>query len=142
MAKLSDKLNPAVGKPVLKLLAGSLWLGTGIMLSILGIKWILESVHEYSVYFGIAGLAASLVIHYFGFSKIVDKNIYRINLLEKKYCLFGFMTWKSYLIILVMMTLGITLRHSSIPREWLSIVYIGIGTALILSSLRYFRDLK
>lgn len=127
---------------MLKLLAGLLWLGIGIMLSILGAKWILHSSNENAMYFGLAGLAASLVIHYFGFSKIVDKNLIRINKIEKKYCLFGFMSWKSYLIIIVMITMGIILRHSSVPREWLSVVYVGIGTALVLSSLRYFRNLS
>jgi hypothetical protein len=51
------------------------------------------------------------------------------------------MTWKSYLIVAVMVTMGIMLRHSSIPKQYLSIMYIGIGTALILSSIRYFRYL-
>jgi hypothetical protein len=142
LRNLSNKLNPSVGKPVLKLLAGLLWFGTGIMLSVMGIKWILFSPDENVLYFGLAGLASSLLIHFFGFSRIVNKNLRRINNIEDKYCLFGFMSWKSYLIIILMMTMGITLRHSSLPREWLSVIYLGIGTALVLSSLSYFRDLN
>jgi hypothetical protein len=50
------------------------------------------------------------------------------------------MTFRSYLLVFVMMTLGITLRHSSIPREWLSVLYNGIGIGLALSSIRYFKS--
>ena len=141
LSKLINKINPSVSKPILKFLAGILWFGTGIMLTVMGAKWIIFSPDENVLYFGLAGLAASLIIHYFGFSKIVDKNLIRINQIKGKFCLFGFMRWQSYLTIFVMMTMGITLRHSSIPREWLSVVYVGIGTALVLSSMRYFRDI-
>jgi hypothetical protein len=142
MSSFPDKINPRVSKPVLKFLAGFLWLGTGVMLSVMGLKWVLDSASQHALYFGLGGLAASLPIHYLGFSKIVARNLDRINGIDGKYCLFGFMSWKSYLIIAIMMTMGITLRHSAIPKEYLSVIYIGIGTALVLSSLRYFREIR
>lgn len=54
-------------------------------------------------------------------------------------CVFSFMPWKSYLIILIMMAMGVTLRHSAIPKHYLAILYTCIGLALILSSMRYMR---
>ena len=39
-----------------------------------------------------------------------------------------------------MIALGITLRRSPLPNQYLSIVYLGIGLALILSGFRYFRN--
>jgi hypothetical protein len=39
-----------------------------------------------------------------------------------------------------MVALGITLRHSSIPKQYLSILYNGIGLGLFLSGIRYFRN--
>ena len=59
--------------------------------------------------------------------------------MDGKKCLFAFIPWKSYLIIAVMMTMGIVLRHSSIPKQYLAVLYIGIGLALVLSSVRYMR---
>jgi hypothetical protein len=38
-----------------------------------------------------------------------------------------------------MIVLGSTLRHSSIPKQWLSVIYTGIGLALFLSGVKYFR---
>jgi ABC-type nickel/cobalt efflux system permease component RcnA len=49
------------------------------------------------------------------------------------------MSWKSYILVAVMMTMGIALRHSSIPKQFLSVLYLAIGLALMLSSLRYIR---
>jgi hypothetical protein len=43
------------------------------------------------------------------------------------------------MIIIVMVTMGTSLRHSAIPQQYLAILYTGIGLALILSSLRYIR---
>jgi len=59
--------------------------------------------------------------------------------LTQKRCLFSFMTWRSYLIVLVMVSMGIALRHSSIPKRYLSVLYNGIGLALFLSGIRYLR---
>ena len=90
------------------------------------------------MFFGF-GVVVALLVHHFGFLKIVDKNIERILPMVEKKCLFSFITWKSYLMILVMVTMGAWLRHSAIPHRFLAILYIGIGLALILSSLRYIR---
>ena len=49
------------------------------------------------------------------------------------------MTWRSYLIVLVMVSMGIALRHSPIPKKYLSVLYNGIGLALFLSGIRYLR---
>jgi hypothetical protein len=78
-------------------------------------------------------------IHHFGFLKIADKNLNRLLPLTEKRCVFSFITWRSYGIILIMVSMGIALRHSSIPKRYLSILYNGIGLALFLSGIRYFR---
>ena len=91
--------------------------------------------------FGLLGVFLSLVAYRLGFSGIAKKNIDRIFLLPEKGCIFAFQAWKSYLIIVVMITLGIVLRHSPIPKHYLAIVYTTIGGALLLSSLHYYRKL-
>jgi hypothetical protein len=73
--------------------------------------------------------------------KIVDNNLGRILPMEGKKCIFSFMTWKSYIIVAIMVTMGVLLRHSTIPKPYLSILYTGIGLSLMLSSVRYLRVL-
>jgi hypothetical protein len=51
------------------------------------------------------------------------------------------MTWKSYINVAVMVTMGALLRHSAIPKTYLSMLYIAIGLSLVLSSIRYLRVL-
>jgi hypothetical protein len=43
---------------------------------------------------------------------------------------------------IVMTALGATLRHSTIPREYLAALYLTIGGALFLSSIHYYVRLR
>jgi uncharacterized membrane protein len=134
-----EKYKPAVTTKVLLLIAGLVWMGTGIMLISIAIVWLSKAISINIYVYAGTGVILAMLIHHFGFLKIVDKNIERILEMKDKRCLFSFVPWKSYLIIIVMIAMGITLRHSAIPKEYLSIIYIGIGLALFLSSVRYLR---
>ncbi len=134
-----NRFMPAVTKKVLMLIAGVMWLCVGIMLLNYAYSW-LEAEQRYTVIiFTGAGIALTMLTHHFGFLKVADKNLKRILLMEKKVSIFSFITWKSYILIAGMITMGITLRHSAIPKPWLAILYIGIGMGLLLSSIRYLR---
>ncbi|MEJ2054484.1 MAG: hypothetical protein P8X42_11240 [Calditrichaceae bacterium] len=133
------KINPAVPKVTLLLIAGLVWMGTGIMLMSLAVSWLIKSPDSQIYLFAGPGILLGLPIHFFGFSKIVKTNIDRILEMSDRRCLFSFVPWKSYLIIIIMIAMGITLRHSAIPKKYLAIMYIGIGLALFLSSIRYLK---
>jgi hypothetical protein len=135
------KYTPRTDKRILIFLAGLMWCGVGVMLIRYAISWLSACTLKEQIFFYSVGFLAALPIHYFGFSKIADKNLNRLAPLKEKKCVFSFMTWKSYIIVLFMVSLGITLRHSSLPKRFLSIIYDGIGLALFLSGLRYFRAL-
>jgi hypothetical protein len=40
-----------------------------------------------------------------------------------------------------MIALGVTLRHSAVPRPELAVVYLAIGGALLLASFSYYNNL-
>lgn len=142
MKRSIDKIKPAADKRVLLFLAGIMWLGVGTMLLFLAYSW-LSAFHVHgSFLFGGLGVSAALVIHHFGFLRIVDKNLARILAMEDKRCVFSFLTWKSYIMIALMVAMGAVLRHSPIPKPYLAVLYIGIGLALVLSSIRYLRVLR
>jgi hypothetical protein len=133
------KFTPSVDKRILVLLAGLMWCGVGIMLIRFAITWLSPmGIRGAGIYYA-AGFLAAMPIHHFGFLKIADKNLNRLLPLTDKKCLFSFMTWRSYLIVLIMVSMGIALRHSSLPKRYLSILYNGIGLALFLSGIRYLR---
>jgi hypothetical protein len=134
-----DTFKPAVTKNALLFLAGLVWLCVGTMLVVLAYSWLSDAPKKIFFIFYAFGILLALLVHHFGFLRIVDKNIARILPMVDKKCLFSFITWKSYMIIIVMVGMGTFLRHSAIPRQYLAILYTGIGLALILSSLRYVR---
>jgi hypothetical protein len=136
-----DRFKPAVGRRTLLFVGGFVWVCVGIMLLTFSCQW-LGAFHASSILpYVAAGIALALVVHHFGFLKIVDKNLGRLLTAEEKKCVFYFMPWRSYLTVAVMVTLGVGLRHSPIPKQYLAILYVGIGLGLILSSVRYFRVL-
>lgn len=134
-----NRMKPAVGKSALMLAAGIVWIAAGIILISFAYTW-LHHVPAHALLFAGGGVLLALMIHHFGFLRVVDKNLTRILPIEGKRCLFAFMSWKSYILVAVMMAMGITLRHSPLPKQYLAIVYLGIGLALILSSVRYLRN--
>jgi hypothetical protein len=141
-----EKWKPGVPKSALLLIAGLTWIGVGVMLDGWSYFWLKHENPSSFLLLSGSGFVLALIIHHFGFLRIVDKNLGRIMPMEGKQCVFSFMPWKSYVLILIMIIFGYILRHSSIPKSYLAIVYTGIGTALILSSLRYllylFREIK
>jgi hypothetical protein len=120
-------------------LAGFLWICVGTMLVHLAYSWLTAQPQTMRWIFLGIGFVAALLIHHLGFLRIANQNLERIMVMDAKQCLFAFISWKSYMIIIIMVTLGILLRHSHIPKPYLSILYAAIGLALILSSIRYLR---
>jgi hypothetical protein len=133
------KLKGTVDKSVLVLMAGLMWCGVGVLLVSYAVTWLSVCTTREQFLLYPVGFLAAMPIHHFGFLKIADKNLNRILSLTEKTNPFSFMTWKSYIIVVIMVSMGITLRHSSIPKIYLSILYNGIGLALFLSGIRYFR---
>jgi hypothetical protein len=133
------KLTSSVDKSVLVLMAGLMWCGVGILLVSYAVSWLSSCNIKEQLFFYSAGFLAAMPIHHFGFLKIADKNLERILILTEKRSPFYFMKPKSYIIVLIMVSMGIALRHSSIPKRYLSVLYNGIGLALFLSGIRYFR---
>jgi hypothetical protein len=131
--------TPSADKRILVLTAGVMWCGVGVMLVRYAVTWLSAYDLSVSSVFYAAGFLAAMPIHHFGFLRIADKNLDRLLPLTQKRCLFSFMTWKSYIIVLIMVSMGIALRHSAIPKIYLSVLYNGIGLALFLSGIRYIR---
>ncbi|MEE8328308.1 MAG: hypothetical protein V3R54_00050 [Thermodesulfovibrionia bacterium] len=139
MGQKTKKFAPAIDKRLLIALSGITWSTVGIFLCKRSILWLSQTAGIGDIMLGAAGIILSLLIHHLGFLKIVNRNIERILLMERKVCIFAFQAWKSYLIVAIMIAMGIILRRSQIPTNYISVIYIGFGGAMILSSIRYYR---
>jgi hypothetical protein len=132
---------PAADRKVLILTAGIVWTVIGLILSVVGIRWMILA-HRGIIIPGLTGLVAGMAFDRWKFSRLSVKNIKRIftNWPGKaKICVFAFQSTLGYVLIAAMMILGYALRHSSIEKVYLSPLYLAIGLGLILSSLQYYR---
>ena len=109
------------------------------MLVTLAVSWLHGAAGVQGFLIVGTGVVLALLAHHLGFLRIVDKNLARILPMAGKKCIFAFIPWKSYLVILIMVAMGAILRHSFIPKQYLAVVYVTIGFALVLSSFRYLR---
>ena len=135
-------LKPTVPKCWLFATSGVMWSAVGIMMCTTAIGWLADGAMGRSMAFAAAGLILALLSVRWGFGHIAQKNLRRLRRLPDRGCFFAFQAWKSYLIIMVMIVLGIILRHSSIPKHFLAVAYIAIGGALIVGSFYYYRHLS
>ncbi|MCD4681027.1 MAG: hypothetical protein K8S00_11640 [Bacteroidales bacterium] len=129
-----------VKREILILLSGLIWSIIGVLLNFMAARWMVHLYFWEGAGVIIIGLISGFLIAYLGFIKMIRKNTDRILKYEGKVCVFAFQSWKSYLIIIIMVTLGIFMRSSSlVPKLILTPIYIGIGLALIISSSQYYR---
>lgn len=132
--------RPAAHKIWLYGLAGTVWLGVGIMLVVFSSRWLKPIALAPMLGLILAGIALASPIYFFGFSKLAQKNIRRIGAYAKeRVCLFAFQEWKSYPLVAFMVSLGVYLRsYSALPKPILAVLYLGIGGGIFSASLHYF----
>ncbi|MBC34720.1 MAG: hypothetical protein CL663_01565 [Bacteroidetes bacterium] len=116
-----------------------MWIAVGQFLIRLATEWLLLEEDPIKYLFVFFGITLGFIKYRITFLKVINKNIIRIEQRPGKLCAFSFLSWKNYVLVGFMMLLGITLRHSPIPKLYLSILYIGIGLGLILGSITYFK---
>ena len=133
------KLNPAVPRHFLYAAAGMLWTLAGVVLCIRGEVWL--EVFPVGTEFALEAISIGIAVvgYLFLFTKVVQKNIDRISRLPERACLFAFTAWYGYLMIASMMTVGITLRSTALPKYLLSVPYTAMGLILLIGSLAFYR---
>lgn len=139
--------TPAAKRSTLILIAGLIWTAVGVGLSLVSLNWFegLEIDASIAVLLGAAGLFVGSLWYKLMFQRIVAENIERIETLsphKAKICVFAFQNIRSYFLVIIMMALGFTLRHSGLPKTILAPGYLAIGVALFLGSLRYYNHLR
>ncbi len=137
--KLSQSLKPSVPKRGLLAIAGVFWTFAGGMLITRGVLGLMDT-HVNIVPDLLIALAGGAIFYWLLFSKISKKHIYRIvGLKPEKPCLFSFFNMRSYIMMTVMITGGITLRKLDIlDHQVLYSFYVCMGTPLLVSSGRFY----
>lgn len=138
MKDFLEKYKIKADKRTLLLIAGALWSFSWGRVFTLGLGDLTSNANNVIIY-----LLVSSVIFFmffkFVFSKMVKKHSKRIlNSLLERHCLFSFFDVKSYIIMVVMIVGGISVRNAHIfdPR-YLGTFYIGLGLALLGAGLSF-----
>jgi hypothetical protein len=143
---LPIKMAPAQ----LKLLAFALWLIGGLILCWFGYLRITEGQAAGGIdpNMMVGVIVAALVIGIakgkFVLSKTSQRNIERIDAMTEPQKPMYVYSTKSWITIAVMVLLGVALNQGWIPLDlfWRGAVNLGIGSGLIISSLKYLRTLS
>lgn len=125
-----------VKKVNLLLIASIVWMFAGLNILKIGIE-------AYGPYLKLLNFILSamifLIFQIMVFSKLVIKHTNRIeNYQETMQPFYNFFDIPSFIIMAFMMTFGILLRSLSfIPREFIAVFYVGIGTSLLVAGISF-----
>jgi len=136
---LGQRLKPSVSRHNLLFIAGLAWTTAGGILMWRGLDY--EIRHSTHLWLNIlAGILIGVPFYVILFAKISMKHIKRIKGLSIPYpCAFSFFNFRSYIMMMLMITAGILLRHfDAINKEYLFTFYIGMAVPLLISACRFY----
>ena len=128
-----------VSSRVLLLLAGLVWITAGANVLRVGIEaWRSGGL---SWPFGAAAAAVVFLLFYqFVFRRLYFRHASRIESREGRNCPFSFFDVKSWITMIFMISLGITIRSFHLlPETFISVFYTGLSIALILTGVLFIR---
>lgn len=129
-----------VNKQILLITAGTVWLSAGANILRIGIVTWLNSSQEWMFKIGEATVVF-LLFFILIFRRLYYKHTRRIE--EKKEtrnCPFSFFDVKSWIVMIFMISLGITIRSLRLlPDSFISVFYTGLSIALILTGILFIR---
>lgn len=126
-------LKPGVGRSVHLFISPLLWTVIGFVLMFRGWGWIGSGAARLLV---VLALALGTVKSLFILDKTAGRCMDRIRAFDDHTCLGAVYSWKTWLLVLLMMTFGITMRRLTHPGNIVGTLYMAIGWALLFSSRR------
>ena len=131
--------KPGIPKQYLLFVAAFIWTIAGGMLLFRGFSFLKFSTPKI-IFEESCCMLAGIIFYKFMFSKISLKHIQRIlNIQIERPCFFSFFNWRSYFLMTIMISFGVTLRLSGIvPLNYLSLFYVAMGLPLFMSAVRFY----
>lgn len=124
-------LTPRVSRIVHLFIAPCIWSAIGLMLMIRGWNWVGPGMARWLLLVALViGTAKSLFV----LDKAARKNLQRILSFPDKKCFGAVYSWKTWLLVVLMMGSGIAMRMLTHPGMVIGTIYMAIGWALFFSS--------
>ena len=115
-------------------LAASAWTTVGLGLLIAGTRWCLWSDSSLHPILLVAAAAVGLTKAFVILKHTANRVIGRIQASGDDRCIGGFFSWRTWILVAIMITSGTLLRRSEISRGVIGLVYVAIGIALLAAS--------
>jgi hypothetical protein len=129
------RLKPAASQGVQALLAACAWTIVGLALAGLGLRWSLTADDPASMSLMLIAIAVGAAKAILILRPAARRVLNRLILRGDDTCLGGFFSWRTWLLVAAMMVAGRLLRLSSMPEQYTGVIYLAIGTGLLLASL-------
>jgi hypothetical protein len=139
MKNFLEKIKPAVRRRTLLLIAGCAWSIAGGILIARSLIHLIGVNHYLASEIGI-GIVFGILFYLLLFARISKKHITRITLIKiDNPCFFSFFNLRSYLLMTLMITGGISLRLSGlISQDIIYTFFLTMGIPLLISAYRFF----
>lgn len=134
MALRLANLKPAAPGRIHLLLAAGTWTVVGAMLLTMGTRWLIQSGGKWWPVLLAAAVAAGIGKAILVLGPAAGRIKDRIRVRGDGRCLGGFLSVRTWLLVMLMMAAGWALRTSHLPRLLLGLAYAAIGSALLLAS--------
>lgn len=129
-----DAYKPAASARIHLLLAAAMWTVVGSTLAFFGTRWELAA-HLPHVWLLLAVAAGvGLFKSWLLLRRTAKRTIGRIRTRGDGCCIGGFLSWRTWLFVALMMGLGRVLRAGLVPRGVVGLVYVAVGVALLLTT--------
>ena len=134
-----SRIKPGVPKRVLLFVAALVWTFAGSMLLFRGLKMLDPGSHLLWLQL-LCALSCGIVFYLKMFARLSLKHTLRIlNMNEELPCLFSFFNFRSYLMMVLMISMGVTLRTTGwVATVYLAFLYLMMSVPLLISSVRFY----
>jgi hypothetical protein len=124
------------GERVQLVLAGGLWIVAAIVLGVRGAGWLVSA--PWSLVLALTGVALGVLKARFLLDRVALGVARRIHDRGPGASVVGFLSVRSWVVVVIMMAGGHALRLTATPRPLLGVLYVAIATALVLASRAYW----
>jgi len=138
MSNPLDDFKPAASARTQLLLAALLWTVVGALLLFFGVRWALAADIPYTAIILLLAIIAGALKAEYVLAQAAQRAIERICARGDGRCIGGFLSTRTWLLVLLMMGLGYALRHGLATRAVVGVLYVAIGTALLLAARRFW----
>ncbi|MCP4593705.1 MAG: hypothetical protein GY842_23465 [bacterium] len=139
MSSWSERFKPSASRRTHLLLASFMWTVVGSLLFYFGARWVLRAGTTYPH----LQIAAAAVVGVLKARLVLDRTarrvVERIRARGDGRCLGGFVSFRTWALILGMVLLGRVLRGGILPVHVVGLLYTAIGVALLYGSRNYWR---